>query len=43
MKEMLYFKITLLLNAVRKKQEEQCTYNVTMWRVGVTIVAVEKQ
>jgi hypothetical protein len=27
----------------RNKQERQCTYNVTLRRVGATIVAVEKQ
>ena len=25
----------------RYKQDRQCTYNVTLWRVGVTIVAVD--
>jgi len=29
--------------APRRKQVRQCTENVTMMRVGVTIVAVEKQ
>jgi hypothetical protein len=32
-----------LLNIVRViKQDRQCTYNVTLWCMYVTIVAVEK-
>jgi len=29
--------------ALNKQQDSQCTYNVTMWNVRTTIVAVEKQ
>jgi len=32
-----------LRDNITTKQDRQCTYNVTFWRVRATIVAVEKQ
>ena len=40
----IYIFVSLEINNMNKlEQDRQCTFNVTLWRVRVTTVAVEKQ